>query len=83
LEAGVDYCCAIENFRVRVATVLPALIGARTLALLRDAGPVALSHRVKMLRGEVRNIIISTIAKRASPPSLRKAFQDLFASHKK
>jgi farnesyl-diphosphate farnesyltransferase len=83
LAAGLDYCCAIENFRVRFATVLPALIGARTLALLRDAGPVALSHRVKMPRGEVRNIMILTIVKRASPPSLRKAFRDLSASHKK
>jgi farnesyl-diphosphate farnesyltransferase len=83
LAAGLDYSCAIEDFRARFATVLPALIGTRTLALLHDAGTDALSHRVKMPRGEVRNIMISTVLKRASPSSLRKAFQDLSASHKK
>ena len=83
LAAGLDYSCAIENFRVRFATVLPALIGARTLALLRDAGPDALTHRVKMPRAEVWSIMISTAVKRASPPSLRKAFQRLSAATEK
>jgi farnesyl-diphosphate farnesyltransferase len=80
LAAGLDYSCAIEDFRVRFATALPALIGARTLALLRVAGPDALSHRVKMPRTEVWSIMISTAAKRASPLSLRKAFERLSGS---
>ncbi|MEP6686440.1 MAG: phytoene/squalene synthase family protein, partial [Verrucomicrobiota bacterium] len=53
LAAGVDYSSAIDNFRVRLATVLPALIGARTLALLRAAGANALTSRVKVPRAEV------------------------------
>src|SRR5438105_9134378 len=38
IAAGIKYAEAIRNRRLRVATALPALIGARTLALLRDAG---------------------------------------------
>jgi len=83
LTAGIDYSCAIENFRVRFATVLPALIGARTLALLRDAGPGALRRRVKMPRDEVWRIMIATAVKRAAPPALRKAFERLSATAKK
>jgi farnesyl-diphosphate farnesyltransferase len=53
---------------VRAATVLPALIGAGTLALLRDAGMSMLDRRVKVSRGEVRGIIASlaiTLASRS------------------
>jgi farnesyl-diphosphate farnesyltransferase len=57
LESGMQYSGAIENCRVRAATVLPALIGARTLALLDAAGPVALQRTVKVPRREVRAMI--------------------------
>jgi farnesyl-diphosphate farnesyltransferase len=59
LESGIQYSHAIENRRVRAATVLPALIGARTLALLNEAGASALQHTVKIPRGEVRKMILS------------------------
>jgi farnesyl-diphosphate farnesyltransferase len=59
LEWGVQYSRAIHNRRVRAATVLPALIGARTLALLNAAGPMALQRVVKVPRGEVRAMILS------------------------
>src|SRR5205807_8462111 len=36
--AGLDYVSAINQRRIRFATVLPALIGARTLSLMREAG---------------------------------------------
>ena len=39
LASGMEYSRAINNRRVRAATVLPALIGARTLALLNASGP--------------------------------------------
>jgi farnesyl-diphosphate farnesyltransferase len=61
LRAGIEYSHAIRNRRVRAATVLPALIGARTLALLQTAGPVALQHAVKVPRSEVRAIILSLL----------------------
>ena len=68
LECGLRYSRAIRNRRVRAATVLPALIGAGTLALLRDAGMSMLDRRVKVSRGEVRGIIASlaiTLASRS------------------
>jgi farnesyl-diphosphate farnesyltransferase len=68
LESGMEYSHAIVNRRVRAATVLPALIGMRTLALLSVAGPTALQHTVKVPRGEVRAMILSlafTIASHA------------------
>jgi farnesyl-diphosphate farnesyltransferase len=59
LECGMQYSRAIRNRRVRAATVLPALIGARTLALLEDAGVAALQRTVKISRQEVRRMILS------------------------
>src|SRR5437870_3172678 len=47
LECGMQYSRAIRNRRARAATALPALIGARTLALLRQAGASALHGTVK------------------------------------
>jgi farnesyl-diphosphate farnesyltransferase len=55
----MQYSRAIQNRRLRAATVLPAVIGARTLALLRDAGKTALQRNVKVRRGEVRRMIVS------------------------
>ena len=61
IEAGMTYANAVRNRRVRAATVIPALIGARTLALLRDAGATALHRHIKVPRREVRSIIASLI----------------------
>ena len=55
----MEYSRAIENRRVRAATVLPALIGARTLVLLNAAGSAALQRIVKVARSEVRAMILS------------------------
>jgi len=59
LTSGMEYSRAIRNRRVRAATVLPALIGARTLALLDAAGPAVLQRTVKVPRREVRAMILS------------------------
>ncbi|MEY2576323.1 MAG: farnesyl-diphosphate farnesyltransferase [Verrucomicrobiota bacterium] len=75
IEAGIEYASAIRNRRVRFATALPALIGARTLALLRAAGPEALVRRVKVPRDEVRKMISASAL--ASPKSLRRTFEKL------
>ncbi|MEY2545939.1 MAG: farnesyl-diphosphate farnesyltransferase [Verrucomicrobiota bacterium] len=69
LEAGMEYVRAINHFRVRAATVLPALIGARTLSILRATGENVLRERVKISRKEVRTMIATvalTLAKRAT-----------------
>ena len=59
LTSGMEYSRAIKNRRVRAATVLPALIGARTLALLDAAGAAAFQRTVKVPRNEVRAMILS------------------------
>ena len=66
VECGMQYSRAIQNWRVRAATVLPALIGARTLALLDAAGLTALQRVVKVPRREVRTMMLSLIITFAS-----------------
>lgn len=75
MAAGLDYACAIRSRRIRFATALPALIGARTLALLRRTGPEIFERRVKVSRAEIRRIMLWTAL--ASPPSLRAKFEKL------
>jgi farnesyl-diphosphate farnesyltransferase len=74
IAAGLEYACAIRSSRVRFATALPALIGARTLALLREAGIDSLQRTIKVTRGEIREIMASTAITLASPRALRKTF---------
>ncbi|WP_291934717.1 squalene/phytoene synthase family protein [Limnohabitans sp.] len=57
LADGMRYALALKPLRLRLASALPALIGARTVALLRQAGPAALKQRVKMPRHEVRALL--------------------------
>jgi farnesyl-diphosphate farnesyltransferase len=61
VAAGLKYSGAIRNRRVRAATLLPALIGQRTLARLRDAGATALQRNVKVTRPEVRRMILQAL----------------------
>ena len=73
LECGVQYSRAIRNRRVRAATVLPALIGARTLALLNEIGASASQRTVKVPRSEVRRMILRlalTVASRKQIESI-------------
>ncbi len=57
LASGMVYANAVRSRRVRAASALPALLAARTLALLRAAGPQRLQRKVKMPRSEVRNVL--------------------------
>jgi farnesyl-diphosphate farnesyltransferase len=74
MAAGIDYACSIQSWRIRLATAIPALIGTRTLSLLRAAGPEVIAHKVKVARAEVRQIVSSTTLSLASPHSLRHTF---------
>lgn len=75
--AGIEYACAINQRRVRLATALPALIGARTLSLMRSAGTDVFERTVKVPRGEVKKIVASAALTFASPSSLRRMFRRL------
>jgi farnesyl-diphosphate farnesyltransferase len=73
LDAGLEYSIAINPARVRVATVLPAILGVRTLSLIEESGLEALRTRVKVPRSEVRGMIASTTITLASQSRLRRA----------
>lgn len=77
ITAGIEYACAIQPWRVRFATVLPALIGARTLALFDEAGAGVFDTRVKITRREVRQILFAMFAGLASPSVIRREFARL------
>jgi len=77
VEAGIQYSRAVRNRRVRAATVLPALIGARTLALLRDAGATTLHRKIKVPRRDVRSIVLSLITSLASRSQIDAMFRQL------
>ena len=80
IAAGIDYACAIRSPRVRLATALPALIGARTSALLRNAGAAVFTQKIKVPRSEVRQILLRTIASLASPRAVRRMFTESLSS---
>ena len=77
ISDGIDYCSALTNWRVRFATALPALIGARTIALLRAADPA--EGRIKVPRKEVRRILLAGLPAAASRAKLRALFARLLA----
>ena len=77
IKAGIKYADAVRNRRVRVATVLPALIGARTLALLREAGATALHRHIKVSRKEVRSITSSLALSLGSRSRINSLYQQL------
>lgn len=76
---GLHYSSALHSRRLRVASVLPALIGARTVALLRQAGPQAWLQRVKMPRSEVRAMLWRLLWRGTSPAALAREFARLSA----
>jgi farnesyl-diphosphate farnesyltransferase len=75
LLAGMEYSFSIRNRRVRGATALPALIGARTIALLRQAGESALEQKVKVPRPEVNRMLRSVAMSLASTRKLGHLFR--------
>jgi farnesyl-diphosphate farnesyltransferase len=77
LTAGINYVHAIRNRRIRGATALPALIGARTLALMRAAGPAELHRKIKVPRSEVRAMVMRVAATLADGQTIEKMFREL------
>ena len=75
LECGMIYSRTVGNRRVRAATVLPALIGTRTLALLNAAGPIALERTVKVSRREVGRMILLLATTFASRSAIDAIFE--------
>ena len=76
LAAGWAYTWALPSgsWRVRLGCVWPILIGHRTLNRLRQANVLDAAHRVKVTRGEVYWIMVSSLWRYPWP----KARQTLF-----
>jgi farnesyl-diphosphate farnesyltransferase len=79
LACGMRYALALKPMRLRLASALPALIGARTVALLRQAGPAALTQRVKMPRHDMRAMLWRIALGWGSAKVLQAQFQKLSA----
>jgi farnesyl-diphosphate farnesyltransferase len=77
LACGMRYALAVKPWRLRLASALPALIGARTVAMLREAGPAALTQRIKMPRHEVRALLWRIALGLGSAPVLEREFLQL------
>jgi len=75
LIAGMGYVHAIRNPRIRGATALPALIGVRTLSMLRAAGPTELHRTIKVPRHEVRAMIARLAITLGGRGSVQRMFQ--------
>jgi farnesyl-diphosphate farnesyltransferase len=75
---GIKYADATRNRRVRIATALPALIGARTLVLLRGAGATALRRHIKVQRKEVRAIVTSLMFSLGSRSRINSLYRELW-----
>jgi farnesyl-diphosphate farnesyltransferase len=77
LADGMLYALALQPLRLRLASALPALIGARTVALLRQAGPDALTQRVKMPRQDIRALLWRIALGLGSASVLKREFHTL------
>jgi farnesyl-diphosphate farnesyltransferase len=77
LADGMRYSGAVNSRRVRAATALPALLGARTLELLQRAGAQRLQRRVKVPRHEVRAILARLALTLAARGPLQASFTRL------
>ena len=77
LAGGLRYATALKPLRLRLASALPALIGARTVALLRQTGPAALSQRIKMPRHEMRRMMWQIALGLGSAASLTRQFEKM------
>ena len=77
LACGLRYATALKPLRLRLASALPALIGARTVALLRQTGPAALGQRVKMPRHEIRALLWRIALRFGSAAVLDREFRQL------
>ena len=76
LDDGMAYADAVNSRRIRAASALPALLGARTLVLLRAGGiQGAMEQRVKMPRSQVRGMLARLALTCASRSSLAAQYK--------
>jgi farnesyl-diphosphate farnesyltransferase len=76
LAAGWQYTNLVPRgqVRVRLACAWPVLIGAKTISRLRDANIIDPQQRIKISRGEVRGLLLRSVASYPFPGAWRKLF---------
>lgn len=79
LHEGLRYSLALRGRRLRLASALPCLIGIRTLALLRQAGPRALIEHVKLPRRAVQRLLLGLLWRGVSDGQLTAAWASALA----
>jgi farnesyl-diphosphate farnesyltransferase len=77
LRDGLRYSCALDNWRLRLASALPALVGAASLQLLRQQPTKSLTQRLKWPRAALRKHLLLLIVQGASCKALERHFEQL------
>lgn len=75
LHDGLRYSLALRGWRLRLASALPCLIGMHTLALLRQAGPQALTEHIKVPRRQVQSLLLRLLLSGVSDRQLLQCWQ--------
>ena len=77
LTSAGKYIDAVNPRRLRLATALPALIGAQTLVLLSEAKWEQLEQRIKVERKQVKGLLRKALIASFRRRSLGKLFEEL------
>jgi farnesyl-diphosphate farnesyltransferase len=78
LEEGARYCVALRNGRLRYASLLPCVLGLRTLALVAKETSKA-PRPVKITRGEVRYWMLRSMPVWVSRGAVRRVVREASA----
>ena len=77
LRDGLRYSCALTNWRLRLASALPALVGAASLHLLRQQSTASLRRRLKWPRAALHKHLLLLMLQGARPRALQQQFERL------
>ena len=79
LDAAWEYVLALTPKKLRYACALPVLIGLDTLGLLAQTSPLETSERLKVSRGSIKRLMLSTSIGAAFTPWLNRLQRKLRA----
>lgn len=77
LRQGIEYVDKIRSRRLKIATVIPALIGARTIRDIRKSQSSYLKNRIKVPRPIVRKIVLKATSRAWTGGGYESLFEDL------
>lgn len=77
LREGLRYSCALDNWRLRLASALPALVGAASLHMLRHQPTLSLMQRLKWPRTTLQKHLLLLVLQGASRKALQHHFEIL------